>query len=77
MEWLAIISSLLPLLPGGGGAQTQMAMELAKIVLKLIQQIKEQTGMSTEQILDRAGVTLESNKQKLLADLARLEGANP
>jgi len=50
---------------------------LAEIAMKLIQQIKAQTGMTTEQILDHAGVTLEKNKQKLLDDMERLQGANP
>jgi hypothetical protein len=58
---------------GGAGQAT----ELAGIALKLIQQIKAETGMTTEEILDHAGVTLEKNKQKLLEDMERLQGANP
>ena len=74
MDWANIIISLLPLLPVGGAGQTT---ELATIAFKLIQQIKAQTGQTTQEILDHAGVTLEANKQKLLADLERLQGANP
>lgn len=74
MDWATIIINLLPLIPVGGAGQTT---ELAGIALKLIQQIKAQTGMTTEQILDHAGVTLEKNKQKLLEDMERLQGANP
>lgn len=72
MDWLTIIGILLPLIPAGG--QTT---ELAEIALKLIQQIKAQNGKTTEQILDQAGITLGANKRKLLADLERLQGANP
>ncbi len=73
MDWLTIITNLLPLLPGGGG----QAGALAQIAADLIQRIKSQSGMTTEQILDRAGVTLDDNKRMLLEDLERLQGANP
>ena len=76
MDWLTIITNLLPLIPGAGGAGGSQAIALAQIAADLIQRIKSQTGMTTEEILDRAGVTLDQNKQMLLEDLARLQGAN-
>jgi hypothetical protein len=74
VDWLTIITNLLPLIPGAAGND---ATALAPIALELIQRIKSQTGMTTEAILDRAGVTLEENKRMLLEDLERLQGANP
>ena len=74
MDWLTIITNLLPLVPGQAGNQ---ATALAPIALDLIQRIKSQTGMTTEEILDRAGATLDENKRMLLEDLERLQGANP
>ena len=74
MDWLTIITNLLPLVPGQAGNQ---ATALAPIALELIQRIKSQTGMTTEEILDRAGATLDENKRMLLEDLERLQGANP
>ena len=74
MDWLTIITNLLPLVPGAAGNQ---ATALAPIALDLIQRIKSQTGMTTEEILDRAGATLDENKKMLLEDLERLQGANP
>ncbi len=74
MDWLTIITNLLPLIPGQGAGQ---ATALAEVAAELIQRIKSQTGMTTEQILDRAGATLDENKRMLLEDLERLQGANP
>ena len=74
MDWLTIITNLLPLVPGTAGNQ---ATALAPIALELIQRIKSQTGMTTEEILDRAGATLDENKRMLLEDLERLQGVNP
>ena len=73
MDWLTIITNLLPLLPIGGGEATA----LAQVAAELIQRIKSQTGMTTDEILDRAGVTLDENKRMLLEDLERLQGDNP
>ena len=74
MDWLTIITNLLPLVPGAAGNQ---ATALAPIALELIQRIKSQTGMTTEEILDRAGATLDENKKMLLEDLEKLQGVNP
>lgn len=78
MDWLAIINNLLPLIPGASSSSAVGdATALAQIAFDLIQRIKSQSGMTTEQILDRAGVTLDDNKRMLLEDLERLQGANP
>lgn len=77
MDWLAIITNLLPLIPGGNSGTAGQATALAQIAAELIQRIKSQSGMTTEEILDRAGVTLDDNKRMLLEDLERLQGANP
>lgn len=71
MDWLSIIQALLPLVPGSGAAAE--AEELAIIAAKLIAYIKSQKGMTTDQILDRAGVTLDETQQMLLEDLAKGE----
>jgi hypothetical protein len=69
MDWMTIIVNLLPLVPAPGVGQATV---LAQIALELIQRIKSQTNMTTEQILDRAGLTLEENKLMLLEDMERL-----
>ena len=78
MDWLTIITNLLPLIPGANSSGTAaQATALAQIAAELIQRIKSQSNLTTEQILDRAGVTLDDNKRMLLEDLERLQGANP
>ncbi|MBC8029126.1 MAG: hypothetical protein H7Z16_03365 [Pyrinomonadaceae bacterium] len=78
MDWITIITNLLPLIPGAGGSGVAgQATALAPIAAELIQRIKSQGSLTTEQILDRAGVTLDDSKRMLLEDLERLQGANP
>lgn len=72
MDWLTIIESLLPLLSEQGGAVADSA-ELGEIAIKLIHRIQSQSGMTTQQILDRADLTLAQNKIKLAEDMARLK----
>lgn len=72
MDWMTIIVNLLPLVPAPGVGQATI---LAQLALELITRIKSQTGMTTEQIFERAGLTLEENKRMLLEDLERLRGA--
>ena len=72
MDWMTIITNLLPLVPAPGAGQATV---LASLALELIARIKSQTGMTTEQIFERAGLTLEDNKRKLLEDLERLNAA--
>ncbi|MET0623031.1 MAG: hypothetical protein ABW250_08650 [Pyrinomonadaceae bacterium] len=69
MDWMTIIVNLLPLVPAPGAGQATV---LAQIALELIQRIKSQSNMTTEQILERAGLTLEKNKLMLLEDMERL-----
>lgn len=78
MDWLTIITNLLPLIPSAGGTGVAgQATALAPIAADLIQRIKSQGNLTTEQILERAGVTLDENKKMLLEDLEKLQGANP
>jgi hypothetical protein len=71
MDWITIIKSLLPLLTENVPAAEQ-DVALAGIALELIDRIKSQKGMTTDQIIERAGVTLAANKIKLEEDKARL-----
>ena len=72
MDWLSIIQSLLPLLSENAGKNGADAVELSEIALRLIQRIKSQSGMTTEQIINRADLTLAENKIKLAEDRAAL-----
>jgi hypothetical protein len=66
---LPLLAPLLKLVPGGGAAP-----EIVAAVLAMIKYIKEQTGMTTDEILERAGVTLDKNEKMLLEDKIRLGG---
>ena len=66
---LPFLGPLLQLIPGGGAAP-----EIVAAVLAMIKYIKEQTGLTTDEILDRAGVTLDENEKMLLDDKASLGG---
>ena len=73
MDFVKLIAQLLPLVGPlvPGGAQATLLAQAAANILAYIQQ---QKGLTTEQILDRAGIQLEANEVELLADLARLQG---
>jgi hypothetical protein len=73
MDWLTILQSLLPLAEQTVPGIAEDA-ALIQIALQLIERIKSQSGMTTDQIIDRAGLTLAENKIKLAADTARLGG---
>jgi hypothetical protein len=66
---LPLLAPLLQLVSGGGAAP-----EIVAAVLAMIKYIKEQTGMTTDEILERAGVTLDKNEKMLLEDKIRLGG---
>ena len=70
MDWLSIIKALLPLVPVPGVAEAGV---LANIAAQLIKHIKAQSGKTTAQILEEAGITLDENDQMLLEDLAKGE----
>jgi hypothetical protein len=74
MDFVLLISQLLTVLrtikPGLGGDTTLVANAVANIIAY----IQQQKGLTTEQILDRAGAQLEVNEIELLKDLARLQG---
>jgi hypothetical protein len=73
MDWLQIIQSLLPLAEQTVPGIAEDA-ALIQIAIQLIERIKSQSGMTTDQIIDRAGLTLAENKIKLAEDTARLGG---
>ena len=58
---LALLVALAPMLPS-----------LTAEVIAMIQKIKAQSGLTTDQILANASVTLDANDQKLIDDLKRL-----
>jgi len=70
---LNLIQQLLPivtpLVPAAGEAGP-----LAVAAANIIAYIQQQQNLTTEQILDRAGVQLDANEVELLKDLARLQG---
>ena len=53
--------------PAAGGVP-----EIAAAVASLIKYIQQQSGMTTDEILTRAGVTLDENEKMLLEDQIRL-----
>ncbi len=71
-DTIKLVTQLLPVaasfVPGGGEAQI-----FAKLAANLLAYIQEQSGMTTAEILNRAGSTLDQNEVDLLADLASLE----
>ncbi len=50
------------------------APEILAAVANMIKYIKEQSGMTTDEILERAGATLDENERMLLEDQIRLGG---
>ena len=78
MNFLDLIQNLLPLVsqvvPGASDATL-----LANAAASIIKIIQSQSNMTTDEILQRAGVTLDENERMLLDDLARLQGgtSNP
>lgn len=48
---------------------------LAKILSDLIAAERSRAGLTTEEIFQRAGLKLDENEAKLIADLARLQGS--
>ena len=47
---------------------------IAAAVANLVAYIRQQSDMTTDQILQRAGVTLDDNERMLLEDQIRLQG---
>src|ERR687890_471158 len=69
MDWMTIITNLLPLVPAPGAGQATV---LASLALELISRIKSQTGMTTEQIFERArGEHVVDEQHALALDEAR------
>ena len=58
---LVLITALLPLITS-----------LTPVLIAAIQQIKAQSGQTTDEIIAQTGVILDSNDKKLIEDLKRL-----
>ena len=73
MNLVDLIQGLLPLVsqvvPG-----TAQATLLATAAINIIKLIQSQSNMTTDEILQRAGTTLDENERMLIADMARLQG---
>lgn len=70
---LQILSQIAPIAGGfapGVGALPEVAIAIAA----LLKYIHDQNGMTTDQILAQAGVTLSQDEQMLLEDQLRLAG---
>lgn len=74
---LDLIKNLLPLaapfVPAAGGTIP----ELVEILVKLLAYIRKESGMTTDEILDRAGATLDENEKMLLEDKMQSQGGTP
>jgi len=72
LNFVDLIQGLLPLVsqvvPG-----TADATLLATAAINIIKLIQSQSNMTTDEILQRAGTTLDENEKMLIADLARLQ----
>ena len=73
MNFVNLISQLLPILSTVAPATGQATL-LATAAANIIAYIQQQQGLTTEQILTRAGVQLDANEMELLQDMARLQG---
>lgn len=69
---LTLLTNLIPIAasvaPGVGQVQP-----LVLIAVQLVAYIQQQSGMTTDEILDRATKTLDDNEAELLKDKIRLE----
>ena len=72
MNFLSLLQSLLPLVQQVAPGSSEATL-LAGAAVNIIKLVQSQRGMTTDQILQQAGATLDSNEQALLADLARLQ----
>jgi len=70
---LTLLTQLAPLAAGFVPA-AGVAPEIIAIIAGLIAYIQKQSGMTTDEILDRAGATLDENERMLLEDQIRLGG---
>ena len=74
MNFVDLIQGLLPLVSQVAPGTTQATM-LATAAINIIKLIQSQSNMTTDEILQRAGTTLDENEKMLIADLVRLQGA--
>ena len=57
----ALITAMLPLITN-----------LTPVLVAAIQRMKDQSGLTTDQIIIATGITLDENDKKLIDDLVRL-----
>ena len=76
MNFVDLIQGLLPLVSQVAPGTTQATL-LATAAINIIKLIQSQSSMTTDEILKRAGTTLDENEKMLIADLVRLQGAAP
>ena len=74
MNFVDLIQGLLPLVSQVAPGTAQATM-LATAAINIIKLIQSQSNMTTDEILQRAGTTLDENEKMLIADLVRLQGA--
>jgi hypothetical protein len=70
---LLILSQLAPI-AGGLNPAAGALPEVAIAVAALLKYIHDQNGMTTDEILTQAGVTLDEDEKMLLEDQIRLAG---
>jgi hypothetical protein len=75
LNFLNLITQLLPIVTPLVPAVGEVG-PLAVAAANIIAYIQQQKNLTTEQILDRAGVQLDQNEIELLKDLARLQGTS-
>jgi len=73
---LALLTKLAPL-AATFVPQAGQSTDILIAIAALMKHISEQGGMTTDEILARAGATLDDNEKKLLEDQIRLRGATP
>jgi hypothetical protein len=73
LNFIDLIQGLLPLVSQVVPGTTEATL-LATAAINIIKLIQSQSNMTTDEILQRAGTTLDENEKMLIADLARLQG---
>jgi hypothetical protein len=73
---LALLTQLTPLVTSFV-PKAESEADLLAIIARMTKFIHDQGGMTTDEILDQADVTLDDNEKKLMADKIRLAGGAP
>jgi hypothetical protein len=73
---LALLTQLTPLVTSFV-PKAESEADLLAIIARMTKFIHDQGGMTTDDILEHAGKTLDDNEKKLMADKIRLAGGAP